>query len=1065
MVVRYKGIPSVFGQMASTLSSFVMSAAGTFTPGITGTFASTLGAFTMSASGSAGQPISSSDVATVTVTNEAAVLRSNWPVTFGHYFKKGDVASTATVGVKIGSTAIACDVIHKATYSDGSLKHAIITAVIPTLSASASQALTIYTQSVPGAGSPITKASILATAFDAVASCTISGTTYSLTARELLDGTTARTLDLTWLSGANCSEFIVGGRLKAGAVTHAHLCAYFHVRAYGSVSSVTKVRCDVVVENGWTFTAGAGLIAYIPSISVGGVVVWDNGGASYNHYHHSRLHRRGWWGTDTQVRTALNAAYLKSSKGTFNYGSPAPTSGVLDGFLSYTPGSNVNLRTNWGDTGYHPQIGPMPQWDAAYVKSGGDSRALNGVVNNALAGGSYSYHYRDENTGYPPSLDTYPNLCESEQTGGIVIGTGGVGHSHEPGADPNAHQPLLGYLAYLITGDYVHLEELQFLANYNMVWTARASRAAGTGNNAYGVPGLQMRGRAWGLRTLAHCAAITPDAHALKSYFVSKVNNCITHYTSTYATVGGANYNVLGAIQDYDWPTQYSPWQSDFFTSVFCRLNELDFASSSTLQTWSARWPTGRMGQPGIGNGYCRFYATNYNFSSGIVQSGGAYNTSFAQLYTEQWNLACTPPGPNATAGWMHTDALPNVNSGYFSNMRPALAMAVDAGVANPITFRQYEVMGVTDYTTAPEWDITPRFTIPAAIAALAAGQWYQFPSSNASVVDPCPGGGCNYQGSDGFPDIMAGWSGGAYDIKRDRLTLWGGGHGGYYGNLVIAFDVIAGQWSRLSEPSTIVSGDLAPPNTTAYYADGKPSARHTYNYLQYVPETDSLMSLITGGTSGGSGVFGTWADKFNLATNTWSPAGTIPNVPEQSGENEIGAFSAIDAFGNCWVHTSTSGSNRLYKYVPSTNTWTAHTQFVRGYYPSQGCTAAVDTKRNRMVTVGADNDGHMFYRWDLNNPNTAPVALTGFPAALNADIAPGFDYDPIGDRFLAWNGGQTVHVLNASTLVWSTLSVSGVTPSAANARGTYGRFRYVPSLHGFILVNTTAGSVYFLKL
>jgi hypothetical protein len=36
----------------------------------------------------------------------------------------------------------------------------------------------------------------------------------------------------------------------------------------------------------------------------------------------------------------------------------------------------------------------------------------------------------------------------------------------------------------------------------------------------------------------------------------------------------------------------------------------------------------------------------------------------------------------------------------------------------------------------------------------------------------------------------MAAWGGGAHDTKRDRLIVWGGGHGDYGGNELYAFDV-----------------------------------------------------------------------------------------------------------------------------------------------------------------------------------------------------------------------------------------------------------------------------------
>lgn len=37
---------------------------------------------------------------------------------------------------------------------------------------------------------------------------------------------------------------------------------------------------------------------------------------------------------------------------------------------------------------------------------------------------------------------------------------------------------------------------------------------------------------------------------------------------------------------------------------------------------------------------------------------------------------------------------------------------------------------------------------------------------------------------------IIAAWSGGAFDTKRDRLIVWGGGHGDYNGNEITGFDI-----------------------------------------------------------------------------------------------------------------------------------------------------------------------------------------------------------------------------------------------------------------------------------
>src|SRR5690606_24571816 len=79
-----------------------------------------------------------------------------------------------------------------------------------------------------------------------------------------------------------------------------------------------------------------------------------------------------------------------------------------------------------------------------------------------------------------------------------------------------AHQPNLVYVPYLVTGDLYYLEELQFWAMYNSF-----SSNPGYRDNVKGLlHPEQVRAQAWGLRTIAEAAYITPDIHPLKSHFM-----------------------------------------------------------------------------------------------------------------------------------------------------------------------------------------------------------------------------------------------------------------------------------------------------------------------------------------------------------------------------------------------------------------------------------------------------------------------------------------------------------------------------------------------------------------
>jgi hypothetical protein len=136
-----------------------------------------------------------------------------------------------------------------------------------------------------------------------------------------------------------------------------------------------------------------------------------------------------------------------------------------------------------------------------------------------------------------------------------------------------------------------------------------------------------------------------------------------------------------------------------------------------------------------------------------------------------------------------------------------------------------------------------PMTVLAAPPSNLESGQWYMFPDSNVSAVDPenDPTANPNYPamspwaGSEGQAAVMNDWAGEAYDIARNRLMIWGGGHGGYAGNEVYAFDLNSGVWSRITDPYANIVED------SAYYpvpvgASLQPASTHSYDHLEYLP-------------------------------------------------------------------------------------------------------------------------------------------------------------------------------------------------------------------------------------
>ena len=973
--------------------------------------------------------------ALTTLTFNPAITGTGLPVTFGHAFPAGAVQSGTSIEV-FGRTT-QCDV--KATHADGSVRHAILTALLD-VTANVAQVAQLRTRA-PVGGAPITKAHVLASAFSASVSLNVGGTLYTLSARDLLDGTVTPLQNLTHLSGPQCSEFIVGGPVRNGTTPHAHLAAYFHVRAYGSPGNVTRVRCDVVVENGWTFVSGSGLITHNPTILVGGATVLNL--TNYAHHHHTKFHGGGWWGSNPQITFKHNAAYLISTGMVPNYELITLRESLLSSLnTTYTPGGNGPLRTNWGDTGDHMQIGLMPEWDACYIVSG-DARALNSSIAASKSGGSFSFHYRDENTGHAPSIDTYPTINEQDYAGGLVQGTGTNPYTHDESADASAHAPLLGYLAYLATGDYVHLEELHFQTNYIMLWRSTSGRTYLNGPQD-GIVGLQNRGQAWGVRNLGAAAAITPDAHPLKTYFVNKRNNNIDQKTVNWAS---PSKNVFGHMQDYNWPTKVTPFENDFMLTTFGWLVELGVTSAATMRDWLAKSPPGRLGQSA--SGYCPHFAAPYSWTAGIspTPAGNTFYATWTALYQANFPVES---GSACPAG-LRSDSYQNVpNStdfthGFYGNLKPALAMAVDAGVANFNTWSQFLTYATNDYTYSPRYNIVPR-SFPSWYTALANNQAHVFTGLLANAVNPCPANNCNYSGVEGFPAIMDSWSGAVYNSLAHRLDFWGGGHNAYFGNLILGFNFYTSQWLRVTEPSSVPASDQAPPNTTAYYTDTRPSARHTYGGIQFDVLRNQLISGTASATSGVNGLTAQKCDVFDYAAQTWLRKADAPAI----GSENYGAVSGMDSAGNYW--RIPSGFGPTAKWNPATDVWTTYGSAYNydGFGDTAYISCAIDTLRNRAVIIG---DGY-FTKTDLATPGTTVNCGGSPPSAIFSGVAPGWVYDPVNDRFIGWAGGQTLHTVDAATLLtWSTITVTGGALPLGNEagyqwRGTNGKFAYMPDLH-----------------
>lgn len=285
-------------------------------------------------------------------------------------------------------------------------------------------------------------------------------------------------------------------------------------------------------------------------------------------------------------------------------------------------------------------------------------------------------------------------------------------------------------------------------------------------------------------------------------------------------------------------------------------------------------------------------------------------------------------------------------------------------------------------------------------------------------------------------------------DTKRNRLIVWGGGHNDYYGNELYAVNIGSLSIERLNNPSVPTNLGKSPVGTLA---DGKPNARHTYDGLSYMENTDRMFAF-GGAWAASEGTFGqdTWT--LNLANLTWqkmNPAGPIPRgIP--------GIVTSYDKnTGLVFLHDDSS----LYTYNFSTDTYA---KLASNNSMTYTMSSVIDPVRKKFLIIGGGQAwvyniaaGGSYTRSALNTTGGSAIINSGYP---------GLAYDSAADRIVAWNGGNTVYSLNLDTNTWTPTTYSGG-PGAANGAGTYKRFSYSPASGAFVVVNQMDNNAATLKL
>lgn len=624
--------------------------------------------------------------------------------TFGHAFRPGDWPSGRDLTAIWNGREVPLQADVKTRYPDGSVRHAVLHVANPD-GGSEAQMMLVHT-APRGTAAPVdVGAGLLARGYDLQLTLTFAdGKSSTVSAGQLLrQAVQSGRLD-QWLSGPLASEARV--ETKVGP-----LQVVFDIRALADGS----VRTSVGVHND-AMQGPDGNLPYRATISMAGQtvvshqldqpsytnwreVIWAGNYPSKAQaiYDMPYLQATGLLPAyDTTVSYKDQAVYLHASKLTPENTKPLAT---------------ANIYGSMPDAGFRPDIGPLPNWAAAYIISQ-DPAARLALLENGEAAGGVPWHVRDPATNMPLKATDHPKVWID---GRATLGENGyvprkIGKSEF--FPDMAHQPSLSFVPYLITGDRYYLNNLQSQAAWNIMAYNPAYRGYEKGVNM----GDQVRAQAWVKRELAFVSAISPDSDPMNKYFDQMLQTRLDWYVSEYITnaTRGApkGAETSGWILGYHDPGMVSPFQTQFFSMASTMTSAAsNLPKAAQLADYNANWLAGMF----TGGGFDPIYGNIYHFFMG--DKNDRWFSKWTEVGEMNFREGVFKPGETQLDGY------PDMPMARVSLVRATLAM-VAGEVTDPrlaaaygFVYSKSPILNHT-MTEHPQFYIVPRFADGTQISA-----------------------------------------------------------------------------------------------------------------------------------------------------------------------------------------------------------------------------------------------------------------------------------------------------------------------------------------------------------
>lgn len=660
------------------------------------------------------------------------VTTVNYPLTFGHVFKKGDVSSYVTATYNGNPVTTQCDV--KATYDDGSVRFAVISIILPSIVANSSNNITLSTSTTTASTGYMTKTAILATNVnDEVRLNNISGSGYSGNLTANLNSTLSAAQSLSyWLQGSVATEVLARQSLNNS------LDSSWEVRFYPGTSFGPRISHSIENMN----ADYRGIVNYDVEIQSGLPTLSSKySKTSVQHVENSRWRKVLWVGNEPpETELHYDTSYIISTGAVMNYDTSLaiPESTIATTYSSWSASphdimGNGLIVKYFPTTGSRQEIAPLPTWSVRYLLTW-DNRLREMVINHGEMYAHAPIHYRENDSSksfymHPISIDDRPtvwtamDMADSYGNNGdkLPAPIGLFGSAQHGWSVDHAHQSSQAYIPYLITGDRYFLDEMYYWAGWSLSaceygdeWGRNYSN--GTLNAGVYNSGIQTRGVAWAFRNIVDAAAFAPNQDIEKQYFEEKIGNMITKYASKSNEYPLKFWNMhsdvpqeeaaisteFNTINGVYVKNHVSPWMNDFLLLSLTHGKEQGY-DTSTIISWFSSFIINRFTAEGFNN----YNGAPYHLVGRL--SNGTYLQSFADMNQ-----------------WMKSSPTSFVDDGSADNYRFNAMAALSTVTAyskgqDAYDFLKANVPNQSALNNDPTWAIVPRAGVVATCGTDAA--------------------------------------------------------------------------------------------------------------------------------------------------------------------------------------------------------------------------------------------------------------------------------------------------------------------------------------------------------